>query len=36
MAANMLTMSEMRLGCADNELGRDLKADNGETRQRDG
>lgn len=36
MAANMLTMSEMHLGYADNELGQDLKADSGETRQRDG
>ena len=36
MAASMLTMSEMRLGYVDNELGRVLKADNGETRQRDG
>lgn len=32
----MLTMSEMPLGCPHKELGRDLKADIGETRQRDG
>jgi len=35
MAAEMVTMSGMRLGFVHIELGRDLKADNGEASQRD-
>jgi len=35
MAAEMLTMSGMRLAFAHIELVRDLKADNGEASQRD-